>query len=199
MLNRHLLLKRQKSQNIIKIGKVKIQLTCYSCHQLGHGIKTFIWDASKSNIKCHACGLLGHYKSNCNHTKFCKVKTAALVQGVQNVSITISSHDLNYDKFTHYGHVSNFDGSKIPIKILQYSGSLISLISSERAELCDHIDTKETMLINCITKKVLEVPIIQFKLSSNVMDRNINVGIHNQMPVGFNMLYGIGQLCGQCS
>ena len=34
------------------------------------------------------------------------------------------------------------------------------------------------------------MPIIQIKLSSNVMDGNIRVGIHNQMPVGFDMLYG---------
>ena len=56
--------------------------------------------------------------------------------------------------------------------------------------MCDYIDTKETMLIKGITKEVLEVPIIQIKLSSNVMDGNIKVGIHNQMPVGLDMLYG---------
>ena len=100
-----------------------------------------------------------------------------------------NSHDPNYDKFTHYGHVSNFDGSKIPIKMLRDSGSLISLISSECAELCDYIDTKEIMLIKGITKEVLELPIIQIKLSSNAMDGNIKVGIHNQMLVGFDMLY----------
>ena len=46
------------------------------------------------------------------------------------------------------------------------------------------------MLIKGITKEVLEVPIIQIKLSSNVIEGNIKVGIHNQMPVGFDMLYG---------
>ena len=40
------------------------------------------------------------------------VKTAAFVQGTQNVNVTTNSHDPNYDKFTHDGHVSNFDGSK---------------------------------------------------------------------------------------
>ena len=129
-----------------------------------------------------------HTKSNCNNQKSCTVKTAAFVQGVLNV--TTNSHDPNYYKFTHYGHVSNFDGSKILIKMLRDSGSLISLISSECAELCDYIDTKDTMLIKGITKEVLEVAIIQIKLSSNVMDGNIKVGIHNQMPVGFDMLYG---------
>ena len=34
------------------------------------------------------------------------------------------------------------------------------------------------------------MPIIQIKLSSNVLDGNIKVGIHNQMPGGFDMLYG---------
>ena len=72
--------------------------------------------------------------------------------------------------------------------MLRDSGSLISLISSECAELCDYIDTIETMLIKGITKEILEVPIIQIKLSSK--DGNINVGMHNQMSVGFDMLYG---------
>ena len=73
--------------------------------------------------------------------------------------------------------------------MLRDSGSQISLISSECAEQCDYIDNKETMLIKGITNEVLEVPIIQIKLSSNVMDGNIKVGIHNQMPVGFDMFY----------
>ena len=69
-------------------------------------------------MKCHACGIFDHYKSNFNNPKSCTVKTAALVQVVRNVNVTTNSHDPNYDKFTHYGHVSNFGGSKIPIKLL---------------------------------------------------------------------------------
>ena len=74
--------------------------------------------------------------------------------------------------------------------MLRNSGSLLSLISFKCAELCDYIDTKETMLIKGITKEGLKVPIIQIKLSSNVMDGNIKVGIHNQLLVGFDMLNG---------
>ena len=84
-----------KKSKYNKNSKGQTQLTCYRCHQLGHGIKTCIWDASKSNIKCHACGIFGH----CNNPKFSTVKTAAFVQGVQNVNVTTNSHDPNYDKF----------------------------------------------------------------------------------------------------
>ena len=136
-------------------------------------------------MKCHDCGIFSRYKSDCNNRKSCTVKTAALVQGVQNVNVTTNSHDPNYDNFAHYGHVNNFDGSKIPIKMLRDSGSLISLISSECAELCDYIHTKETMLIKEITKKILLLPIIQI----DVIDVNIKVGLHNQMPVGFDVIW----------
>ena len=51
------------------------------------------------------------------------------------------------------------------------------------------------MLIKEITKEVLEVPILQIKLSSNVMDGNVKVAIHNEMPIGFDMLYGNDLAC----
>ena len=76
-----------------------------------------------------------------------------------NVNVTTQLHDPSYVKYNHYGYVNSRDGSKIPIKILRDSGRIISLISSECVNLCDHRNTNERMLIKGITKEIVEVPI----------------------------------------
>ena len=150
----------------------KSQITCYRCKKIGHGTKTCIWDANKSHIKCHTCGLFGHLRQHCTNSRI--VKTSALIQYVQNVNVATQIHDPSYEKYTHYGHVNNRDGSNIPIKILRDSGSIISLISSECVKLCANCNTNETMFIKGITNEIVEVPIIFINYSTTGTDLYYN-------------------------
>ena len=112
-------------------------------------------------------------------------------QCTQNINLTMKDHDPSYERYTFYGHINNADGAKIPVKILRDTGSLISLISSECAELCDYVKTNETTLIKGITAEVIEISVIQVDFCSNLINGVIKVGIHDHCPPGCDCLIGI--------
>ena len=46
------------------------------------------------------------------------------------------------------------------------------------------------MLIKWITKEIVEVPIIFIKLSADLTSGIVKLGVHDQIAVGFDFLYG---------
>ena len=136
----------------------------------------------------------GHYERACN------LKTNALVKRTQPTYClnakrkhvkTVSSYTHpDYEHYTYYGHINNLDGSKVPIKILRDSGSLVSLLTEDYAKKCDCFSLTESCLIKGITPEIISIPIIEVDISSGIVNGNIKFGVTNGIPMGFDCLVG---------
>ncbi|XP_039504978.1 uncharacterized protein LOC120460978 [Pimephales promelas] len=161
-----------------------------------------------SSLICNYCRGKGHWKNECPVLKskskggkgLC-VKPAGFVAPLLN-SVSLSSEgspravnqlkDGDYAPFISYGHVSLVGKeTNVPVTILRDTGASESFILQDVLPFSSVSDTETSVLIRGIGLNILSVPLHKIRLSSELVNGEVVVGVRPSLPVeGVDIILG---------
>ena len=91
--------------------------------------------------------------------------------------------------------IVNANGGLTGIKVLRDTGALQSVIKQAALSNIDFIETGQVRLLKGIASEIMEVPLIEVHLKTNVLDTTVLCGVIDDLPEGVDFLLGNDIAC----
>jgi hypothetical protein len=150
------------------------------------------------------CRKTGHKVSQCR-IKQRKEKVSTEPENVKPVSPDLSAanpsvatrlpiHPL-FKQYCTQAHIVKADGTLLPINALRDTGALQAVIRKSCVFNSDYVPTGDFRLLKGISSELIEVPLVELHLKTDVLDGNVFCGLIEELPEGVDFLLGNDLAC----
>ena len=169
-----------------------------------NGTKAFSKRRSFRNVTCFKCHRRGHIMSQCRvklkptftvgQEQPDTTQTSSASNSVQSVTFPVPQvntvHPL-FEPFCECGYIVHNDtGDRTKITILRDTAALQSLLSKSCLPPDNFVHADEVCWIRGISGNIMEIPVVEVWLQSDLCDHLVRVGLVDTLPDGVDFLLG---------